>query len=98
MARFQVIAVAIFITIMLLLSIGMSAAIPKPIQEILLSPAFYVVLINIMAFWCRKEAFRLSYVSEAADDQIPRREKNAVADSLARQAVHENKDYVACLG
>ncbi|KAJ6968908.1 hypothetical protein NC653_036776 [Populus alba x Populus x berolinensis] len=32
MARFQVIAVAIFITIMLLLSIGMSAAIPKPIQ------------------------------------------------------------------
>ncbi|KAG6744246.1 hypothetical protein POTOM_052960 [Populus tomentosa] len=32
MARFQVIAVAIFITIMLLLSIGMSTAIPKPIQ------------------------------------------------------------------
>ncbi|KAJ6871379.1 hypothetical protein NC652_036904 [Populus alba x Populus x berolinensis] len=32
MARFQVIAVAIFITIMLLLSSGMSTAIPKPIQ------------------------------------------------------------------
>ncbi|KAL9336911.1 hypothetical protein Peur_071399 [Populus x canadensis] len=32
MARFQVIAGAIFITIMLLLSIGMSTAIPKPIQ------------------------------------------------------------------
>ena len=29
---------------------------------------------------------------------ITRRETNAVADSLARQAVHENKDYVACLG
>ncbi|KAJ6968907.1 hypothetical protein NC653_036775 [Populus alba x Populus x berolinensis] len=29
---------------------------------------------------------------------ITRRETNAVADSLARQAVHENKDHVACLG
>ncbi|KAF9665205.1 hypothetical protein SADUNF_Sadunf16G0098100 [Salix dunnii] len=102
MARFQVIAVAILVAIMLL-SIGMSTALPKPIQGLSLRdssfPAFHVFVIN-MAFWRRKEAFPV-YSSSGLlcwDEPSTRREMNAVADSSAKQGLCRMSWLSYCFG